>query len=897
LETNIAKDHGWLVGENPETRANYFKFVLLKEPAYLKTLYVEYESLIILLDKHIRNFINYIYEIVVATNKEMEQLIAKFNNSLGDILDIQASFGDSHSGGKSVAIITFASGQKLVIKPRNMSLEENFNNFINKLNNITGKEILNLHYAKVHTSAEFGWMEFIEYKDCKDKKQVEDFYKRIGQYLCILYSLNAKDFHHENLIAYGEHPVLIDLEALLHIGNQNHDENSVHDLTAKEIEDSVYSIYLLPTRTLFNEKDGEVNTLDIGGVGANKRQLSPFRSVKITDINSDKVKVEKGYSYVDIESNNPQLNSEIVDSDDYIDQIQHGFSHMYNWILKNKKAFLSMVEGYFSKVKTRVIVKPTFVYSELLLLSYHPDLLRESIHREVYFNRIGMAEFYENPGEIAGNEYYDLLQGDIPYFSIDSNHKFLRNSYNEKVEGFQLDHSPLNVVLNKINDMSLEDFYFQKNIIDYTFMHTANDGGTRETGVKFNSKMRKDEKDTQKYLNIAKDIGDEIIENSISNPSNSERTWVGLMVVGKEEVFTRLSSVEYDLYKGNSGIALYLAYLGKATNDDKYKEAAKQTIKSCVDLIRSLDIHPDIQMDLGAFSGISGILYSIFHIGHILDVDEYRELAHSHSHYLVRNIESNNKFEVISGAAGALLVLLSMYENTENRSERESLMEKATLVTNHIIKKAVHYKNFVLWGSIEQNEGYTGYAHGTSGIASALARYNKYKRDPEIESVIKGALEYESSLFSSENGNWKTNLNRKSRAVAWCHGASGILLSRSILLKYGYQFEEHVIRDMNHALQTTIEKGFGLSYILCHGDSGNLSTLYQIADVTNNQDLRNKCDDFVENLYENFVKTKWKNNAFRSVNIYGLMIGLSGLGYFLLKYGYEENMQDILWLE
>ncbi|WP_317951061.1 hypothetical protein, partial [Rossellomorea marisflavi] len=42
LETNIAKDHGWLVGENPETRANYFKFVLLKEPAYLKTLYVEY---------------------------------------------------------------------------------------------------------------------------------------------------------------------------------------------------------------------------------------------------------------------------------------------------------------------------------------------------------------------------------------------------------------------------------------------------------------------------------------------------------------------------------------------------------------------------------------------------------------------------------------------------------------------------------------------------------------------------------------------------------------------------------------------------------------------------------------------------------------------------------------
>ena len=37
------------------------------------------------------------------------------------------------------------------------------------------------------------------------------FYERQGGYLALLYMLQATDFHHENLIAAGEHPVLLDL--------------------------------------------------------------------------------------------------------------------------------------------------------------------------------------------------------------------------------------------------------------------------------------------------------------------------------------------------------------------------------------------------------------------------------------------------------------------------------------------------------------------------------------------------------------------------------------------------------------------------------------------------------------------------------------------------------------
>ena len=62
----------------------------------------------------------------------------------------------------------------------------------------------------------YGWMEFITASPCESPQEVERFYQRQGGYLALLYAIEATDFHLENLIAAGEHPVLIDLEAFFH---------------------------------------------------------------------------------------------------------------------------------------------------------------------------------------------------------------------------------------------------------------------------------------------------------------------------------------------------------------------------------------------------------------------------------------------------------------------------------------------------------------------------------------------------------------------------------------------------------------------------------------------------------------------------------------------------------
>lgn len=895
LEINIATENNWLKGETPEARANYFKYVLLKNNDYINEVYLEYPSLVKLLISTLENYINYVYGIIEATESEMSSLETFFECSLGNVLNLETSFGDSHNGGKTVAVINFTTGVKLVLKPRNMILESKFNQFIELINKSTDSNILDLRYAKVYNTKKFSWMEYIEYKSCNTVQEVKNFYKRIGQFLCILYSLNARDFHHENLIAIGENPVLIDLEALLHVEKQNINNDSVHDLALSIIEDSVYSIYLLPTRSLYSENEGKVNTFDIGGLGASERQLSPFRTPKIINNDTDRIRIKKDYNYVDVESNNPRLYDEIINSEDYIDEIQEGFFNMYKWMLKNKKIYLSTVKELFSRVMCRVIIKPTFLYSELLSISYHPDLLRNPIHREVFFNRIGIARSFIDSKDISFSEYTDLLSGDVPYFSINSSEFYLRNSSNEIIPDSKLKKSPLEIVIQKINSLNLDDLKFQKRIIDFTFMHTAEGANT---GIGFEKTNNFSETaNRQEYLDISMKIADKMIKDSIYNSEGTEQTWFGLMIIGKEEVLTRFSSIEYDLYKGNSGIALFFAYLAIATGEEKYKESALRVIKSCVDLLESLDEYSDEDKDIGAFTGISGVIYAVFYVGEILGINKFKDIAYKSTNYLVKDIKSNNEFDIISGCSGALAVLLSLYEKTTDAEIKASLMINCNIIAEHIINNITKYEDMLLWGQYGKNEGYTGFAHGTSGITSTLIRYYSHSKDPRIHKIINGTLRFESHLFSSETNNWKLSIQDNAKSVAWCHGASGILLNRSLLLKYGYENKEDIMTDIKYALETVIEHGFGFNYILCHGDTGNLSSIYQLAEVMNDEELKKYCDSTLDSLFNKYVKNNWDQNTFRSANMYGLMIGLAGLGYFMLKYGCNQDMPNLLWLE
>jgi lantibiotic modifying enzyme len=131
----------------------------------------------------------------------------------GRLIDLQLNLSDPHRGGREVIVFIFERGH-VVYKPRNARAEHEWFELLHWLNRqgFSAKfRIPRMVRRKTHS-----WMEFIPSKPCKSEAAARRFYRRAGAITLAAYLMRAIDCHRGNLIASGEHPVLIDLETLMH---------------------------------------------------------------------------------------------------------------------------------------------------------------------------------------------------------------------------------------------------------------------------------------------------------------------------------------------------------------------------------------------------------------------------------------------------------------------------------------------------------------------------------------------------------------------------------------------------------------------------------------------------------------------------------------------------------
>ena len=84
----------------------------------------------------------------------------------------------------------------------------------------------------------YGWEENIENKSCNTKEEIERYYFRLGIHLFLGYALGATDLHGENIVAHGEHPVIIDMETYpgyitKNSGSSNQNKRKNYDIRVK----------------------------------------------------------------------------------------------------------------------------------------------------------------------------------------------------------------------------------------------------------------------------------------------------------------------------------------------------------------------------------------------------------------------------------------------------------------------------------------------------------------------------------------------------------------------------------------------------------------------------------------------------------------------------------------
>jgi type 2 lantibiotic biosynthesis protein LanM len=375
--------------------------------------------------------------------------------------------------------------------------------------------------------------------------------------------------------------------------------------------------------------------------------------------------------------------------------------------------------------------------------------------------------------------------------------------------------------------------------------------------------------------------------------------WLGIAQV-RERDWT-LRSAGLDLHSGLPGITFFLAYLAAVTREQRYRDLAEAALEN----IRTLLTHPRKQeaiKHIGAFDGWGGVIYLFSHLGSLWKAPALYEEAEELLQVLPELIEQDEQFDIIGGAAGCVASLLSLYAVTP----ASTILELAIRCGDRLLACAHRMQEGIGWKIPLQDVPLTGFSHGNAGIALSLLRLAAARGEERFHQASMAALAYERSQFSAERCNWPDLQRpgvpaRESQAsgeeghrflVSWCHGAPGIGLARLASLPY---LDDATLRqEIAAALQTTLAPDDETLHMLCCGTAGKLETLLVASQMLKEPHIEEQVRERVGWLLDRVPAPEEYQEPAPRIEPLGLMTGLAGIGYELLRVSHPAQVPSVL---
>jgi len=897
LELNVLRVKGELEGDTPEERYRNFLKRLGQWDRALDFLH-EYPVLTRQLKTCTDQWVAYSVEFLTHLAKDwptIQETLAPQQDP-GQLTSVTVGAGDTHREGRSVMSCAFASGFRLIYKPHSLAVDVHFVDLLKWLNKRgTHPPFFTL---KIIDRGAHGWVEFVAASGCETKEELDRFYERQGGYLALLYALEATDFHLENLIAAGEHPVLIDLEALFHGRNSATVNNSSIELLIHELAHSVLRIGLLPQRVW---AEGESDGIELSGMGGALGQVTPHGVLQMESPGTDQMRLVRKQIELPGSNNRPLLNGAAVSAHNYVEEIIRGFTSVYQLILKHREELLADDGPFsaFAEDEVRAVLRPTRLYAMLLFESYHPNLLRDALDRDRLLDRIWTSvEQTPHLSRVIADELRDLRIGDIPMFASRPGSRHLWSSRGEQITDF-FDEPSLNSVRRRLRDLSEGDLSRQVWFTRASLM-TLIMGQGEDQWVHYKPEYSNKIADPERLIAAARKVADRIEVLALRN--DEAAMWVGV-TLRQERTWTVLP-VGSDLYDGNAGIALFLAYLGSITGEHCYTTLAQAALVGIMSQMEEPLSEPKMLGRLGGFSGWGSLIYTLAHLGQLWNQPELFQEAERVVSRLSELIDEDESLDILGGAAGCIAALLSLYQCTSSGNA----LAMAIRCADRLVARAEPMAHGAAWrtDTAESEDPLAGFSHGTAGIAGALLEIFAVTGDARYRQAALDAIVYERSLFVAEEGNWldireskesgESDPEKKRFMVAWCHGAVGVGLGRLRSLRHIGLADAEVLEEINVALKTTVERGFGSNHCLCHGDLGNLELLLQASLAFGDAQLTRQTYEIATSILDSIDKHGWLCGVPMGVETPGLMTGLAGIGFGLLRLAEPERVPSIVTL-
>ncbi|HYO14893.1 MAG TPA: type 2 lanthipeptide synthetase LanM family protein, partial [Thermoanaerobaculia bacterium] len=673
LEMHVARLEGRLAGETPEERFASFA-ASLTQPGGLANLLDEYPVLGRQALQRANLWLDFSLEFLEHLQADRDLLRETFAGGAdpGPLTALQGGLGDRHRAGREVLIAAFASGLKVVYKPRSLAVDVHVQELLGWLN-AQGQEPP-FRLLRVLDRGAYGWMELVSPAPAPDRDAVHRFYQRQGAYLALLYAIEASDFHSENLIAAGEHPVLIDLESLFQARVEGMDVQQPDLVASHVLGHSVLRVGLLPQRVWGNE---EQEGIDMSGLGSLPGQLSPHGLPYWSDVGTDAMRLERRREEMADGDNRPRLASgEPVDLLDYTGALVAGFKSTYRRMMRHREELLEVL-GRFAGDEVRAILRPTQSYGVILTESYHPDLLRDALDRDRLFDRLWVPiESRPYLARVFRHEREDLWNGDVPLFTTRPETRDLFSSTGERVPDF-FDAAGLDLVRRRVERLSEEDLERQSWFLRASLLALTLDLDTA-LWPSYTVAPPRPPATRGRLLEAARAIGDHLERSAIR--AAGEATWIGLVTeMGRHP---SLVPLKLDLYSGLPGVALFLAHLGAMTGEERFTDLARSALAGIRRLVRK---DPGLVSCIGGFGGWGGLIYTFAQLAVLWDEPSLLREAEEAVEILLPQIERDPYLDLIAGAAGCIGGLLALHA----LSPSERTLAAAAACGEHLLARAV----------------------------------------------------------------------------------------------------------------------------------------------------------------------------------------------------------------
>ena len=891
LELHVTRVQGGLQGDTPEERFGSFAR-RLRDPRFALGLLEEYPVLARQIVTCLDRWVDASRELLERLSADLRAIRETFSpgESPGCVVALEGGAGDLHRGGRSVAIATFASGLRLVYKPRPLAVDLHFQELLGWLGRRSG--LPRFRTLVILDRGDYGWVEFVEAAPCSTDREVRRFHLRLGGLLALLYVLEATDFHFENLIAAGEHPVPIDLECLFHPrvrlpASEQPDLRIIRPIVAR----SVLRVGLLPFRIGEGEdREG----VDISGLAVVEGEMSPNPVLQWDRPATDEMVVVRRRVPLSGASNRPRLGDRQVDTVEHIGSVVEGFTEMYRALARHREALAAFLDR-FAGDPVRAVLRATRGYHRIWSESFHPDMLRDALDRDFLLDRLWVGvEDHPHLLRVLPHERRDLLDGDIPAFGSRPDSADLWASSGERLPGFFVEPA-LAAVRRKLERLGGEDLklqtwlvrssistlVFKREVIPWPHYERAEPPGEITL-----DDLR------ERLLAQARAAGDRLEE--LAFRSGEGASWIGFDF---HQNRWSLIPLPEDLYAGTSGILLFLAELGQISGEERFTDLARDTLRA---LLGRLPHTASTIGLLGAFQGWGGILYALTRVGALWGDRDLLDRAESLLDRLPPLIEADRTLDIIAGAAGCIATLLAVRQATGS----PRALELARLCGEHLLTRAEPVGAGIGWRTqVESDQPPIGFSHGAAGIGWALWKLAEETGDERLSDAARGALRYEAVRYADASrqppgaGDPEVRRSRseaeQATAMAWCYGPPGVALARLPAAGSDPRLRE----EIESAVRLILERGFGFNHSLCHGALGNLDILFQIDQALALPGLRREIARQTWNVLDSMDRDGFLCGTPVGIESPGLMNGIAGIGYGLLRLAEPGQVPSVLGLE